>query len=157
MPDTEFYGDFAQLENGVGLVTLLTSQFKDALAVCDEKIKDRDITIATGISAYPFIQKLVDEAKVKWHNLNCKVIPIINDFFGHDIVVAGLITGTDLINQLKDKDLGTQLLIPSVMLRQERDMFLDNITLEQLSNELNIDIRVVDNDGYELLDAIIGV
>ena len=157
MPDTEFYGDFAQLENGVGLVTLLTSQFKDALADSDEKIKDRDITIATGISAYPFIQKLVDEAKVKWHNLNCKVIPIINDFFGHDIVVAGLITGTDLINQLKDKDLGTQLLIPSVMLRQERDMFLDNITSEQLSNELNIDIRVVDNDGYELLDAIIGV
>ena len=111
----------------------------------------------TGEAAYPIIKELVDRTCRKWHNLSCKVYAIKNEFFGGHINVTGLVTGTDIIKQLKGKDLGSELLVPSVMLRHEGDMFLDNVTIEQLEKELGVKVRVVDTDGASLVDALLNI
>lgn len=157
LPSADYYEEFLQLENGVGLVPLLLSEATDAITSSDYKLnKKRKITIATGGAAEPFINSIVDKVTEKWDNLECKVIPIKNNFFGGEINVAGLITATDIFEQLKDKFLGDELLIPSVMLREGGNMFLDSITIEELSQKLNVKITPVDNDGYMLLDKILG-
>ncbi len=157
MPSASFYGEFLQLENGVGLWSLLKTEAEDAIKLTDYKIASpRKISIATGVDAFPLITQIVDKCKKKWDNLECSVLKIENEFFGPKITVAGLITATDIEKQLKGTDLGDELLIPSVMLRSEGDMFLDSITLESLSENLNVKITPVDNDGYELISRIIG-
>lgn len=158
LPDADFYEEFLQLENGVGLVPLLLSESDEAISLCDYILKEkRNITIATGESAYPFIKAIVDKTEKKWDNLKCNVVAVKNNFFGGHINVAGLITATDLEEQLKGKDLGEELLIPSVMLRDGGDMFLDSVTLKELSQKLNIKITPVDNDGFQLVDKILGI
>ena len=158
LPSAEYYEDFLQLENGVGLVPLLLSEAEDAIKTCDYNLgKKRTITIATGEAAYPFLKEIVDNAAKKWDNLDCRVIAVKNNFFGGEITVAGLITATDLSEQLSGIDLGEELLIPSAMLRDGGDMFLDSITLLELSEKLNVKITPVDNDGYQLIDKILGV
>ncbi len=154
IPDAEFYGDFLQLENGVGLWSLLKSEALSALqeVVCD--FSARHISIATGVAAYPLIKEIVDLCMQKSSALKCDVYAINNDFFGEKITVSGLVTATDIYNQLKDKYLGDTLLIPSSMLRSEGDMFLDSITIDELSQQLNTKIIPVDNDGFALIDAI---
>jgi len=156
IPEAEYYGDFLQLENGVGLWALLKSEASDALS--DEKFNStpKKLSIATGVAAYPLLKEIADSCQEKNKMLNCTVYPIVNDFFGHKITVSGLVTATDIINQLKDKDLGEELLIPSSMLRAEGDMFLDSITIDELSEKLNVKITPVDNDGYSLVENILG-
>lgn len=157
LPDSSYYEEFLQLENGVGLVPLLLSEVDDAIETCDYDLQNqRIITIATGEAAYPYICDIVDKIGKKWDNLKCNVVAVKNKFFGGEITVAGLITATDIESQLKDRELGEELLIPSVMLRDGGDMFLDSVTLEELSEKLNIKIIPVNNDGYELLSAILG-
>ncbi|MDD6479005.1 MAG: DUF512 domain-containing protein [Oscillospiraceae bacterium] len=161
IPNAEYYGDFLQLENGVGLWSLLKSESNDALLDLKDNFdvdsNPRKVSIATGVAAYPLIKQIADKCMALDNTLCCNVYPIKNDFFGEKITVAGLVTATDIINQLKDKELGEELLIPSVMLRSEGDMFLDSITLEELSSTLNVKITPVDNDGYALCDAIFGI
>ena len=156
IPCADYYGDFLQLENGVGLWALLKSEVDTALSGIVPYNKPRKISMVTGVAAYPLINETAKKCKEKNGLLDCTVYPVVNDFFGHKITVAGLITATDIINLLKGKDLGDELLIPSVMLRAEGDMFLDSITVEELSEELNIKITVVDNDGYSLTESILG-
>ena len=155
IPSAAFYGDFLQLENGVGLWSLLKSEAIDALDNINcNKIK-RHITIVTGVAAYPLLREIADLCVQKNSDLICDVYAIKNDFFGEKITVAGLVTATDIYNQLKDKNLGDVLLIPSSMLRAEGDMFLDSITVKELSQKLNIKIIPVDNNGYMLVDTIL--
>lgn len=154
MPSTDYYGDFLQLENGVGVWALTKSDALDAL----EKIKPpkvaRNISVVTGVSAEPLICDIVDKATNKWHNLNCNVFAVKNNFFGQSITVAGLVTGGDIIGRLKGEKLGDELLIPDVMLRHENDKFLDDVTVEELSNALNIKVRILHTGGYELVSAL---
>ncbi len=154
IPTAEYYGDFSQLENGVGMWRLM---LEDSVAAIDElegPLVPKDVTVVTGVSAYPLIRNIVDTAVNKWHNLNCRVYEIKNDFFGHDITVAGLITGGDIINQLKGKELGKTLLIPDVMLRHENDMFLDDVTPEDVAKELSVEVKIVSADGYEFIKSL---
>ena len=161
IPQAEYYEEFAQLENGVGLVALLREEFYAAL---DQAALEQDnngcasirITMATGVSAFPFLQTFLQDAKKRFAWLTGEVIAIQNNFFGENITVAGLITGRDLIDQLKGRDLGDALLIPSVMLRQEGDVFLDDVTVEELSQALAVTVVPVDNDGDALLHAMLG-
>ena len=155
IPSAEFYGDFLLLENGVGLWALLKSEAENALCDIEPKNTTRHISLVTGIGAYPLLREIADKCEEKCSGLKCDVFAIKNDFFGEMITVSGLITATDIYNQLKDKDLGDTLLIPSSMLRAEGDMFLDSITVDELSEKLNIKIKPIDNDGYSLVDAII--
>lgn len=156
IPPAEFYGEFAQLENGVGLISNLNQEFHDAMEEVECPVSPRKITVATGAAAQPFMKGLLDELVIKCNNLTCDVVAIQNDFFGHNITVAGLVTGGDIIRQLQGRELGDALLIPSVMLRREGDIFLDDISVEDLSGALSIPVIPVKNDGYELLDAVLG-
>ncbi|MEG1993945.1 MAG: DUF512 domain-containing protein [Oscillospiraceae bacterium] len=156
LPDYEYYGDFAQLENGVGLLRLLDTEFFEAIEEKQPQEMKRKISIATGKLAYPFIDKFAKKACEKFHGLDIQTFEIKNEFYGETITVAGLITGQDIINQLKGKDLGEELLLPRVMLRNEGDVFLDDITPRQIEEQLNTNITFTENDGYFLLDAMLG-
>ncbi len=156
LPEREFYGDFAQLENGVGMCTLMKSEFTDAVESEERAVQKRSITVATGTGFAPIMNEMVDRAKQKWHNLDCNVVGVKNDFFGHDINVSGLITGQDLINQLKCENLGDELLLPDSMFRSEGDIMLDDTSVEDVERELGVKVRICRNDGYELLNQMLG-
>lgn len=157
MPDAEFYGDFLQLENGVGLSALLKSETLMAIRQTDYRPEKRKVTIATGVAAYPLICSLADAVVKKWNNIECKVQKIENRFFGERITVSGLVTGKDIIEQLEGTNLGDQLLIPSSMLRYENDKFLDDVTTTELQEKLNIKLRAVNNSGQDFVDALLGI
>lgn len=157
MPSAEYYGDFLQLENGVGMWALMKKEVEDALMDTEATSgAPRKVSLATGEAAYPLIASVAKLCEEKRAGLECNVYAIKNEFFGGKITVSGLVTATDIIKQIGDKDLGDELLIPATMLRSEGDMFLDSITLTELSERLNIKITPVANDGYELTEAIIG-
>lgn len=156
IPDQSFYEDFDQLENGVGLIALLKSEFEDALEFTDVDISPRRVTIATGKAAFPLINTLLNSAIKKYNGLSGNVIPIKNNYFGEKITVCGLITGSDLISQLENLDLGDELLIPKSMLKSDQDIFLDEVSLDDVKNQLNINVKPVPNDGQILLDSILG-
>ena len=156
LPEYSYFGEYNQLENGVGMMTLLQHEFFSALEGLEESDQSVSVSIATGVAAYTFICGLVDELQKKWHNLVCRVYTIKNEFFGENITVSGLVTGSDLIAQLKGKELGDRLLFPSAMLRKEQDMFLDDVTPQTVELELGLPVYHLPNDGYELLHAIIG-
>ncbi len=155
LPSREHYGEFSQLDNGVGMCTLLKSEFEEAFA--EEKPREikRSVTVATGVSAYPIIKDIAASCEKKFPGLEVNVIKIVNEFFGESVTVAGLLTGGDLKKQLSGKNLGDELLIPRVSLRSEGDRFLDDVELGELSEYLNIKITPVKNDGYEMLSSII--
>lgn len=154
----EHYEDYPQLDNGVGMITLLRTEFASAVKLADADDAPHSAAIITGVSAAPILDRMLDEARKKWHNADWKVIPITNHYFGENITVAGLVTGTDILAQVKSSDIkGGRALIPQVMLRHEGDMFLDSITLEQVGEGLNASITAVPNDGFELLDALLGI
>ena len=161
IPNPEFYGDFSQIESGVGAMACLKDEFLYALEERLDgqetiEIPKRHITLATGVAAYPFLNELLDEVRIKCNNLTCNVVPIINHFFGETITVAGLMTGTDILSQLKEKTLGDELLLPEVILRHNTNILLDDITLDDISNQLQIPIKTVMNDGQHLLHAVLG-
>ena len=156
IPEDEFYEEYTQLENGVGMFRLMETEFSSALKLSDEP-DGVPFSIATGVSAAPFFDKLLKMAKEKYPALNGRVYAIENDFFGHSINVTGLVTGGDLINQLKDKELGQRLFISQNMLRRQEMDFLDDVTLVQASNELGIAIYPIEQDGFALWDAMSGL
>lgn len=158
IPSADFYEDFPQIENGVGLWASLKSEFYSALDLEDtgDLKSDRHISLATGVAAYPLLKELSQAAEKKFSGLKINVYKIENEFFGENITVAGLIVGQDLIKQLSGKSLGKELLIPSVMLRHERDMFLDSMTLDETEEKLKVKMTVCDVDGFDLLDKMLG-
>ena len=157
IPNAEFYGDFDQLDNGVGMWALLKKEAFDAIELCDNAPDGVKRTVVTGVAAYSLIKEIVDKAKLKWQNLNCEVRSIVNEFFGEKITVSGLVTGGDIIKQLTGADLGKEILLPASMLRYENDMFLDNVTVEELEKALNVKTVITENDGYDLIDKILGI
>lgn len=155
-PPVEYYGAFDQLESGVGMMALLEDEFTQALEGVEPRRIDRKLSTATGYGSYPLIKKLADKLMERFEGLEICVYPIENRFFGPEITVSGLVTGKDLTEQLAGKDLGEALLIPSVMLRHEQDMFLDDMTVEEVQNRLGVELRAVSNDGFLLADAMAG-
>ena len=156
LPDADYYGEFCQLDNGVGICTLLKDEFCQALEQTQAKALNRKLTVATGYAAFDLLKELSSMAQEKLEGLDIQVKKIKNNFFGDTVTVAGLVTGQDFYEQLKDEDLGEVLLIPSVSLRNEKDKFLDDVTLEDLSLRLNVKIIPVENDGFKLLEMIMG-
>ena len=133
----------------------LITEFESGLKLEGEPVEAAPYTIATGVSARPFLAELARQAEEKL-GVRGQVLAIRNDFFGHTIDVAGLITGGDLIAQLKGRDLGQRLLIPVNMLRHGGDVFLDDLRVEDVENALGIPVTVVEQDGFDLLDAMLG-
>ena len=153
LPDADYYEDFTQFENGIGMLPLFAEEFR--LALADYKGHPaRPFSIATGHAAAPTLSALIDEAGRVCDNLNGRVYAIDNDFFGHGVTVAGLITGRDLTRQLKGRDLGARVLISANMLRDGGDVFLDDMTLDEASAALGVPVVPVEIDGGALADHI---
>ncbi len=157
IPSSENYEGFPQIENGVGLIASMKEEFYRALEDDYQLKKPRKVSIATGEAAYNFIKSIAKEAENKYNNLTVDVYKITNNFFGEEITVAGLLCGCDIINTLKGKALGDELLIAQSMLRDSTDVLLDDITVEDIEKELNVKVRAVENDGYEFLEALLDV
>ncbi len=156
LPERAYYEELAQLENGVGMLRLLTSQAGLALEDLEPGAAPAPFSIATGVSAAPFLQEIVDKARKKCSNIRGTVYPIRNRFFGETITVSGLVTGGDLLEQLRGRDLGERLLLPSSMLRAGEDVFLDDVTVEQVEAALGVPVVPVEADsGFDLVDAIL--
>ena len=138
------------------MTALLKAQFRRALEECEETPAGSRLHFATGMAALPLIEELVDCARRKWSSLRATVYGIRNDFFGETITVAGLVTGGDLIRQLRGKvTRGETLVIPEVMLRHEGDIFLDDVSREDVERELGVRLVVTPVDGDALVDALL--
>lgn len=151
LPEDEYYEDYAQLENGVGMLRLLETEFDLALSLEDEADRKETprFSIATGKAAEPYLRALLEKV-----GANGTVYGIPNDFFGHTIEVAGLLTGQDIIRHLRDKDIGERVYIPKTMLRHGEGVFLDDLTPEDVSRELGVPVIPLEVDGAELLAAM---
>ena len=155
LPADEYYEEYTQLENGVGTLRLLETEFKSAVKLADEP-DGADFAIATGVSAAPYLEKLLQYARAAFPTLRGHVYAIENDFFGRSINVSGLVTGGDLIAQLKGKRLGKRLFISQNMLRREEMDFLDDVKLSEAADALGLPIYPIEQDGFALFDAIAG-
>ena len=157
IPKEETYDGYLQLENGVGMMRLLEDEFLEALDKTERKTAGmRKLTIATGTLAAPLLTKLCGRLMQKFPDIFVRVIPIRNDFFGEQITVAGLLTGQDLIAQLKGVDLGEKLLLSSHLLRSGEEVFLDDVTLTELKNALQVQVDIVKSSGQDFVEACIG-
>ena len=157
IPTAEYYEDFSQIENGVGMIASMLEEFEWAYEDLDvSPTLPREVSVATGNAAYKFIKQLSEKLEKRFDGLKVHVYDIDNDFFGHNITVAGLITGGDLLNQLKQKQLGSTLFLPRTMLESEGRLFLDSVELEDVKTKLGIDIQVICNDGEKFLHGILG-
>ena len=161
LPNEERYDGYIQLENGVGMLRLLMTEFEEALEeyTQSEKTKEiqRKVTLVTGRLAAPFIEKMANKCMEQFSKVELEVVPIRNDFFGEMITVSGLITAQDMITQLKGRDLGDYLAIPCNMLRMGEYVFLDDLTIEDVENALQVKILIVKSSGKDLLDACLGL
>lgn len=156
-PKEERYDGYLQLENGVGMIRLLENEFQKVYNELEGDALARKVSIATGVSAYEFIKGFAEKLESKFINTDIKVYKIINNYFGERITVSGLITGTDLIEQLKGRELGERLLLPCNVLRSGEDVFLDDITVSQLENALQVKADIVKSSGQDFINSVIGL
>ena len=160
LPSHAFYEDYPQLENGVGMMRLFITEFEDALRQITRYnsriyVKHPAFSVATGAAAEKYLTKLLKMFTVCCDNIVSKVYAIRNDFFGDSVTVSGLVTGGDMMEQLKDRELGERLLIPQNMLRRGEEVFLDGATVTEVSAALGVPVRIVKQDGADFLCAII--
>lgn len=156
IPDGEYYGDYLQIENGVGMIASMKDEFEAAIGDAEYDGGAREVSIITGALAYDFISSLAKIIENKFKDIIIHVYKIDNDFFGHTVTVAGLVTGRDIIAQTKDKPIGEAAFIPSCMLKADEAVFLDGTSVEELETSLGAKIITVENDGYDLVEKILG-
>ena len=156
LPEEDRYDGYLQLENGVGMLRLLITEFRESLGLCKGDDRKRHVSIATGRLAGPFIRRLSDELCEKFPNIRTDVHMITNDFFGSQITVSGLLTGGDIIRQLSGKELGDTLLLPVNVLRSGEQVLLDDVTVADIENALKIPVTIVGNEGKDLVSSILG-
>ena len=155
-PEAERYDGFVQLENGVGMVRLMKEEFEQEFSAVQGDDREYEVSIVTGVLVYDSIKILVDRMKEKFPNVKIHLYKIINDFFGHRITVTGLLTGGDIIKQVKDKPLGQRLILPSNTLMADEPKFLDDVTLDQFIEALQVDVCIVESSGADFIHSVIG-
>ena len=161
IPGAEYYEDYPQLENGVGMIRSFADEanmgVEDVVDILCEKKINRCVSVATGTASYPLICSLAKKTEALCPGLTVKVHKIINNFFGESITVSGLLTGKDISEQLSGLELGDELLIPENALRSGEEVFLCGMTLDELSEALKTSIRICENDGFDFIDAAFGI
>lgn len=158
LPKEESYDGYLQLENGVGMVRLMLEEFAESLcdALKEKRVYQKEkISVITGKLVYPYIRQMAEKIMEAFPEKEIQVIPIRNDFFGERITVTGLLTGTDIIAQCKDLDLGERLLLPENVLRSGETVLLDDLTVEDLQKTLQVRIDIVKSSGYGFLDCVL--
>ena len=156
LPSPEFYEDFSALEDGIGMIAYLTDDVDWKLEELDaDESLCHKVTIACGEGVFPYMKRIMSMINEKFPNITINTRAIKNNFFGGGINVSGLVTGGDLIDQLRGDDLGDRLLIPSSMLRFENDLFLDDVSTDDVERELGVTLVPVNNNGNDLVEAVI--
>ena len=158
LPQEEQYDGYLQLENGVGMLRLLLDEFAEAMEedrINGRQVRAKHITLATGRLAYRFIKQMAMQMEERYEGLQIDVIAIRNDFFGEMITVSGLLTGQDIMAQLKDRDLGEKLLLPQNVLKSGEPVFLDDYTLDDIEKALQVRIDIVKSSGRDFIEAIL--
>lgn len=170
LPREDRYDGYLQLENGVGMLRLLLDEFEDAVAALEKRHKRHEIkegaedcpayggklSMATGLLAYPYIKRMAERVTELFPKMKIRVYPITNFFFGERITVSGLLTGQDILAQLKGRELGDRLLLPQNVLRSGERVFLDDLTVEDMEKALQVRINIVKSSGYDFVDAVLG-
>ena len=163
LPKAECYDGYLQLENGVGMLRLFLDEFSEAVAeyrrqgVLPDREKRGELSLATGRLAYPYLCRMADEITAECPGIRAHVYPITNVFFGENITVSGLLTGQDILAQLKGKELGERLLLPENVLKSGEALFLDDMTVEELEKSLQVRISIVKSSGYELARELLQI
>lgn len=161
MPEEERYDGYLQLENGVGMLRLLMNEFTDAMERrraaegFPDPVPRGEMSIATGLLACPYIRRMAERMEEAYPNIRVHVYPITNTFFGEMITVSGLITGQDLVAQLKGKKLGHRLLLPENILRSGEDVFLDDLHVSDVEKTLQVPVNIVKSSGYDFVNAVL--
>lgn len=156
IPSPEFYEDFSALEDGIGMIAYLTDDVGWKLEELDaDESLCHKVTIACGEGVFPYMKRIMSMINEKFPNITINTRAIKNNFFGGGVNVSGLVTGGDLIDQLRDDDLGDKLIIPSSMLRFENDLFLDDVSTDDVERELGVTLVPVNNNGNDLVEAVI--
>ena len=156
VPEEERYDGYLQLENGVGMLRLLINEFREAFDKAAGDVEERTVSVATGRLAGPYLKKIAEKLREKYLRTEVCVYEIRNDFFGESITVSGLVTAQDIIAQLRGRELGERLLIPCNMLKADEDIFLDDYTVKQVSDALQVPVVIVKSSGQDLIDAVLG-
>ena len=157
MPEEDRYDGYLQLENGVGMIRLMTEEVTAALEELEGDEKEDELSIATGVLPAGYLKRYLDQIREKFPGRTVHLYPIVNRFFGESITVAGLVTGTDLIDQLKGQPLGKRLLLPECMFRSGEEVFLDDVTRQELQNALQVPVNIVKSSGQDFVDAVLGL
>lgn len=156
IPSPEFYEDFSALEDGIGMIAYLTDDVSWKLEELDaDESLCHKVTIACGEGVFPYMKRIMSMINEKFPNITINIRAIKNNFFGGGVNVSGLVTGGDLIDQLRDDDLGDRLIITSSMLRFENDLFLDDVSTDDVERELGVTLVPVNNNGNDLVEAVI--
>ena len=155
LPEEERYDGYIQLENGVGMVRLMTEEVHEALAELSGDQEAEELSVATGLLAAKYLQGFLDEIAQKFPNRKVHLYPVVNEFFGEMITVSGLITGRDLISQLSGKELGSRVLLPVNMFRSGEEVLLDDVTRQQVENALQVPVNIVKSSGRDFVDAVL--
>ena len=160
IPNGEYYEDYPQIENGVGMLRSFAEEYEEAIEdladVSAEDIEPRCVSVVTGAASYPFLVQYSENLMQMFPNLRINVYKIINNFFGESITVSGLLTGADILSQLKDKPLGEELFVPESCIRPEEDDFLCGMTRGELEDKLGVKVSLCENDGYEFVRNMLG-
>ncbi len=158
IPSEKYYDDYPQLDNGVGLLRLFETEVGEAIEerpLPEKKYPKKRITLVTGLAALPLVGKLSCKIEGLYgSSLKLSVHGIKNNFFGHNITVSGLVTGSDIKAQLQNKDLGVAVLVPETMLKTGEDVFLDDVSVSELEEEFGVPFVVVSNNGYDFVNKI---
>ncbi len=164
LPEAERYDGYLQLENGVGMLRLLLTEFADAMKLLEEQkqVRERyvscggELSVVTGQLAYPFLQAMVRQLEERFPALHIHVYAITNEFFGERITVSGLLTGQDIIRQLQGRELGERILLPQNVLRSGEDYFLDDVTVGDVEKALQVKVDIVKSSGHDFVHAVLG-
>lgn len=161
LPSTEYYEDYPQIENGVGMLRSFSDEFGMAIEDIEHLLSQfdgqRKVTVVTGVASYGMISAFADKLMSMCKGLTVNVVKIINKFFGESITVSGLLTGIDIHEQLEERELGDELLIPASALREADDDFLCGMTRQELSDKLGVKVTPIGNDGYAFAEALLGI
>lgn len=155
LPTAEYYEGYQQIENGVGIMRSFKDEVEEYLATLTDASTGHEVSLVTGVLAYNMIRDLVTQINNKFPQVKINLYCIENHYYGPEITVTGLLTGQDIINQLKDKPLGDYLMLPTVLLRSGEEVLLDDITVKDIQNALQTPIRIVQSDGKSFVDTII--
>lgn len=155
LPEEERYDGYIQLENGVGMIRLMSSEVEEALSELEGDEVEEELSMATGKMAYGYLKGYLEQMEKKFPNRKVHLYAINNEFFGEQITVAGLITGQDLIRQLNGKKLGSRLILPSCMFRSGEEVFLDDVTRDEVKTALQVPVNIVKSSGQDFVNAVI--